>query len=53
MKEFVVKIEMSDKFETGKCSECQFHRGSDQCKLTELLTDGTCKLDCFCPLKTV
>jgi Zn-finger protein len=46
-------IDMSKGWEVGKCKTCQFARGSDQCKLTDVLTDGTCRLNCFCPLKPV
>lgn len=51
VKEFILKIEMPNDFKTGLCDKCQFANGSDQCKLTELLTNGTCLLNCFCPLK--
>lgn len=50
MKTAVLMIEMSDKYEVGKCKECQFAIGTDQCKLKALLTDGSCLLNCFCPL---
>lgn len=50
MKNLIVRLKSPSNFEIGNCSECQFARGSDQCKLIDLLTNGAIKLNCFCPL---
>lgn len=51
MKKVILEIEMPDDFEVGRCGNCRFARYSDQCKLTALLTNGSCLLNCLCPLK--
>lgn len=51
MKIFNMFIEMPDDFEVGKCDKCQYSKGTDQCKLIGLITNGTCLLNCHCPLK--
>lgn len=51
MKKVILEIEVPDDFEIGQCGKCRFAKGTDQCKLTILLTDGSCALNCFCPLK--
>jgi hypothetical protein len=35
----ILEIEMPNDFEVGQCNKCRFAKGTDQCKLIELLTD--------------
>ena len=51
MKKAIIEIDLPNDFVIGRCESCKFSRGSDQCKLTELLTDNTCSLNCFCPIR--
>lgn len=50
MKKFIIEMITEDDFKVGECSKCRFRRGRDQCDLQDFLTNGTCKLNCFCPL---
>lgn len=51
MKKVIIEIDLPDDFEIGKCKDCKFARGRDQCKLAEVLSNDTCSLNCFCPLR--
>jgi hypothetical protein len=53
MKRFIIIIEVAPDFEIGKCKTCKYARGSDQCKLLDVLTEGACSLNCFCPLRKI
>jgi len=53
MKKYVVTLEMPEGFKIGECNKCRFARRTDQCKLIELVTDGSCKINCFCPIGVI
>ncbi len=51
MQKLILEVEFFDNFQIGLCKECDFHRGSDQCDLINLLTRGKSNSNSFCPLK--
>lgn len=54
MKKAIIELDLPNDFVIGRCESCKFSRGgSDQCKLTELLTGNTCSLNCFCPIRII
>lgn len=51
MKKMLLEFKVPDDFEIGHCPQCPFRRGNDQCILEDYLTNGSCKLNCFCRLQ--